>query len=45
MEDHDANVDPVRAEKCRDSKLFDRFLLIYFLGIVVVSFYVLFSFD
>ncbi|GEM_PF-4968727 len=45
MEEHDASQLPAHMSKCRDTRTFDRFLLAYFLGIIAVSFYALFSFQ
>lgn len=43
MEEHDASQGPAQMSKCRDTRTFDRLLLAYFLGIIVISFYALMS--
>ena len=43
MEEHDAPQGSAHMSKCRDTRKFDRFLLVYFLGIIVISFYALMS--
>ena len=45
MEEHDASQGPAHADQCRDTRTFDRLLLAYFLGIIVLSFYVLISYQ
>jgi hypothetical protein len=43
MENQETANDSTQSGKCRDTKVFDRLMLIYFLGVIGVSFYALFS--
>ncbi|MBI0582337.1 MAG: hypothetical protein JET69_04905 [Methanomassiliicoccales archaeon] len=45
MENEEAAKDSVQSGKCRDTRVFDRLMLIYFLGVIAVSFYAVFSFT
>jgi hypothetical protein len=43
MEEHNAPQGPEHTNSCRDTRTFDRLLLLYILAIIAISFYALLS--